>query len=109
MITEGVLELTDRNFAEHVGKGIVLVDFWAPWCGPCRVQGPIIEQLAAEIGGKAAIAKVNVDDAPMTSGQLGIRSIPTLILFKDGKPVDGFVGVQNTATLTAAIDEAAKA
>ena len=105
-MANGVIELTDEAFADQVASGVTLVDFWAPWCGPCKMQGPIIEKVAAAVGDKAVIAKVNVDDASGVAGQFGIRSIPTLMLFKDGDVVQQLVGLQREDTLTAAIDAA---
>lgn len=101
-----VLEIGDSNFTETVKTGVTLVDFWAPWCGPCMMQGPIVDKVAGKVAGKAKVAKVNVDDGTRTAGQYGIRSIPTLIVFKDGKPVQQFVGVQSEAQLVAAIEKA---
>ncbi len=87
------VELTDANFREAVKSSpVVVVDFWAPWCGPCRAVSPVLEQLASEMAGQATFAKLNVDDNPVTSQQFGIQGIPTIMVFKDGEPVDGLVG-----------------
>jgi thioredoxin 1 len=88
------LTVSDATFESDVLKSDkpVLVDFWAPWCGPCRMIAPIIEELANDYDGRAVIAKMNVDDNPSTATQFGIRSIPTLLIFKDGKVVDQIVG-----------------
>ncbi len=88
------LTVSDATFESEVLKSDkpVLVDFWAPWCGPCRMIAPIVEELANDYEGKAKIAKVNVDENPQVSMQFGIRSIPTLLIFKNGKVVDQIVG-----------------
>ncbi len=101
-----VKELKDDGFDAAVKQGVALVDFWAPWCGPCRMQGPIIEQLASEIGDKALVAKVNVDEAPATAARFSVRSIPTLVVLKDGEPFKTFVGVQQAESLTEAVNSA---
>lgn len=87
-----VIEVNDANFAQEVGQGVTLVDLWAPWCGPCRMVAPIVEQLAEEYEGKIKVAKLNVDDNPATAARYQVRSIPTLIFFKDGQPVETVVG-----------------
>ncbi len=91
-----ILELNSENFETDVlgAEGRVLVDFWAPWCGPCRMQTPILEKLSDADDIDVVIAKINTDDNPAVAQKMGIVSIPTLILFKDGKEVERFVGVQ---------------
>lgn len=88
--------VTDATFQSEVlnAPGVVLLDCWAPWCGPCRTIGPIMEQLAAESNGRYRIAKLNVDDNPLTATQFQIQSIPTMLIFKDGKLIDRLVGAQ---------------
>src|SRR6187549_369165 len=100
------LEITDANFEELVLKSDkpVLVDFWAEWCGPCRMVGPVVEELAKEYEGKAVIGKVNVDLNSNISANYGIRNIPTLLYFKNGQLVDKQVGVVPKAALAAKLD-----
>ena len=87
-----VKHLSDADFKASVATGATLVDFWAPWCGPCKAIGPVLDELAGEYDGKLAIAKVTVDEPPATAEAFGIMSIPTMILFKDGKPIGKLVG-----------------
>ena len=93
--------VSDQTFSQDVLKaeGPVLVDFWAEWCGPCKMIGPALEELAGEFAGKLTVAKVNIDDNPMTPNTYGVRGIPTLIMFKDGKPVDTIVGARPKSAL----------
>lgn len=86
-------DLTKTNFVNSIQSGVALVDFWAVWCGPCRVQSPIVDELADEMNGQVVIAKVNVDEQPELAAQFAIRSIPTLLLFKDGKVAETLVGI----------------
>ncbi len=100
------LELTDANFTEQVlnSDKPVLVDFWAEWCGPCRMVGPIVEELASDYEGKAVVGKVNVDENQGVAAQFGIRNIPTLLVFKNGEIVDKQVGVAPKNVLAGKID-----
>jgi len=98
------LEVTDANFDDTIRSGVILVDFWAPWCGPCLMQGPVVDKLAQQYDGRATVAKLNVDDNPDTPAKFGVMGIPTLILFKDGGKVHQFVGVQSEDNLKAALD-----
>jgi|SRR5690625_1065253 len=100
-----ILNVTDANFAEETSKGLVLVDFWAPWCGPCKMIAPVLEELDAEIGDKVQIVKLNVDENQETTSQFGVMSIPTLILFKDGEVVDQVVGFQPKEALEELINK----
>jgi thioredoxin 1 len=98
---------TDENFRKEVLEaGLpVLVDFWAPWCGPCRLVGPIVEELAAEYAGRLKVVKVNTDEEQGIASSLGIMSIPTLALFHNGRPVDGVVGAVPKATLRSLVEK----
>jgi len=103
-----VTELKDADFEAEVLRSAqpVLVDFWAPWCGPCRQIAPLIEQLSTENAGKIKVGKVNVDESPDVAARYAISSIPTLMIFKNGDVVDRFVGVQPKSRLQGAIDQA---
>ena len=102
-----VIELTDANFDEQVGEsdGVTVVDFWAPWCGPCRIVGPVIEELAEEYAGQVRFGKVNVDENPEVAQYFGIRSIPTIGFFKDGETVGSVVGAYPKEALQQVIEE----
>ena len=102
MASEAVLTLTEANFESEISSSTVpvIVDFWAEWCGPCRMLGPILDDLAKGQDGKVKIGKVNVDESPNLSAQFSVRSIPMLVFFKDGKAVDTVVGVQSKDALS---------
>jgi len=107
MANDNVLQINDSDFDATVGSDKpTLVDFWAPWCGPCKAIGPVIEELANEYTGKVQIGKMNVDDNPNTPGKFGIRAIPTLILFKDGEVVDQVTGAVGKSQLVELINKA---
>ena len=93
------LNLNKDNFEKSIANGVALVDFWASWCGPCKMQLPIIEEFSSEMDGKATVGKVNVDEQLELAQSFGIQSIPTLILFKDGKPVKKLVGLHSKESL----------
>ena len=99
---------TDQNFEDEVIKSNtpVLVDFWAPWCAPCRIVSPIIEELAKEYEGKLKVGKVNVDENPDSASQFGIMSIPSILVFKNGEPITTMVGAQSKENFKKGIDEA---
>ena len=96
--------LTDSNFNQTVEKyPLIVVDFWAPWCGPCRMVSPILEQLASELAGKVVFGKLNVDENPRIASTFGIRSIPTISIFKNGRAIDGFVGAASKSQMQSKI------
>lgn len=101
-----MIEVTDNNFTKEVleSKEVVVVDFWASWCGPCKMIAPIVEELAREYEGKVKIGKLNVDDNPSTASNFGIRSIPTLLVFKEGKVQDQIIGAQPKEAIKSKID-----
>lgn len=99
--------ISDAQFQSEVlqSKGLVLVDFWAPWCMPCQMLGPVIEEIATEMEGKVSVRKMNVDENQQTAGSFGIMSIPTVMLFKDGQQVQTFIGVQPKSVYVDAINK----
>jgi thioredoxin 1 len=106
MASDKILTLTDETFEQQVIKADkpVLVDFWAEWCGPCRMLAPTVDALASEFDGRMVVAKLNIDDHPMTPTRFNIRGIPTLLLFKGGRVVEQIVGLVDKGTLKRAIE-----
>ena len=104
-MAENITHLTSTNFQETIDKATlpVLVDFWAPWCGPCKAIAPILEELAKDLAGKIVITKINVDEAGDIASKYGVRAIPTLVLLKGGQLIDQYVGLVDKATLRAKI------
>ena len=104
---EGPIKLTDETFshAAEAQPGLVVIDFWAPWCGPCRVLGPIVDRLAIRYNGRATFVKINVDENPETASRFGVRSIPALLFFNDGVAVDRTVGVIPELILQAKVEQ----
>lgn len=100
-----IKELTDANFESETAKGVTFTDFWATWCGPCRMQAPVVDQLANEYEGKVAFSKMDIDQNPEIPQELGIMSIPTMIIKKDGQIVDTVVGYHDKAQLEQIINQ----
>jgi thioredoxin 1 len=107
MAGDNVIHVTDSNFDQEVIKSDLptLVDFWAPWCGPCKAIGPVIDELADSYSGKVKITKMNVDENPETPGKFGIRAIPTLIFFKNGEVADQVTGAVGKTQLVAMLEK----
>ena len=104
VVISAPITLTDANFGQAINKyPLLVVDFWAPWCGPCRLVSPTIEQLASELAGKVVFGKLNVDENPRIASAFGIQSIPTIAIFKSGKNIDGFIGVTSKSQMQARI------
>ena len=100
-----ISDVTDQNFSQETAEGLVLVDFWAPWCGPCKMIAPVLEELDADLGETVKIVKLNVDDNQETAGKYGVMSIPTLLLMKDGNVVDQVVGFQPKEALAELVNK----
>lgn len=105
-VVNSPIKLTDYNFEEMSRKyQLLVVDFWAPWCGPCRMVSPIIDQLAQEMSGRVVFGKLNVDENPTLSNLFGIQSIPTVMIFKNGEAIDGFMGAVSKQQMVATISK----
>jgi thioredoxin 1 len=104
MIMETGIEITETNFESETKEGVTLIDFWAPWCGPCRMQGPIVESVAEKMAGKAKVGKLNVDENQAIAAKYGVSGIPSLLIFKDGEEVDRLVGLQSEDVLVSKIE-----
>ncbi|MBN2145042.1 MAG: thioredoxin [Candidatus Aureabacteria bacterium] len=103
-MSQNVIEFTDANFQSEIKEGVTLVDFWATWCNPCRMQSPIIEKIAEKTAGKIKVGKCNVDDNQEVANQYGIFSIPTLVIFKNGEEVERMVGLQQENAISTKLD-----
>lgn len=103
--SEKLVQLTDANFAKQISNGVILVDFWAAWCGPCKMIAPVVSELAEQFDGKAKIGKLNVDEQKKAAAKYGVQSIPTLIVFKNGEPVERLVGLKSKSILAKAIEK----
>lgn len=101
--SENIIILTDEKFSKLIKSGVTLVDFWAPWCAPCKMQNPIINQVADELKGKAKVCKINIDDHKKSASQMKIRNIPNIIIFKDGEAVKQLIGMKPKHTILRAV------
>ena len=99
-MAENLVDLNNDNFDDVTSTGVVLVDFWAPWCGPCKMLTPILEKVKEDVGDSAVISKVNVDENPQLASKFGVRSIPTILIFKNGEIKETLVGLKQQAELT---------
>jgi len=106
--SEKLVVLTDATFKKQIAKGVCLVDFWANWCTPCKILGPVVSEIAEEINDKAKICKLDIKNNQRVTAELGIRNIPTILIFKNGKIVKKFVGVKTKSILTKALKEVLK-
>jgi len=102
--TKSVLSVTDESFENVIADGVTVVDFWADWCMPCRMQGPIVETVAKKMGDRATVAKIDVDSNPLAPGKFGITGIPTLVFFKDGAEAKRLVGVQSEDSIVSTLE-----
>jgi thioredoxin 1 len=105
MASDKVKTFTDGNFDDQIKSGVVLIDFWAEWCGPCRRLAPTVDALASEYDGRATVAKLNVDENPSVPGRFMIRGIPTMLIFKDGQLADQIVGLVTKEEIARKLDE----
>jgi thioredoxin 1 len=103
MQTTAVTHLNESNFDQAIAEGLTLVDFWAEWCGPCRMQAPVLDALAEQMGATVQVAKVNVEESPRLAGRFRVSGIPLLVILKDGQEVERLVGLQNLASLVAVL------
>lgn len=99
-----LIKLNDSNYSNQIKSGVTLIDFWAPWCTPCKIQGPIVSEVADKMAGKAAVCSINVDENKISAKKYGVRSIPTILIFKDGEVVKKLVGVKSKSVLVKSLE-----